>query len=254
MEDKRTISPYLNDKLMYGFGFLAGLIWLVLGSSIFIFPLIFIGEAAFDMDIMMDKVMMYQGYAASAAEIVGIAVAIIFFKKVFISDFKDFLKNWKKNVIIIIIASALIFACGYLFEFIYEFFGVETESGNQQLIEDVLFSDGKWIMIIQVAIIAPIFEEIVFRKFPFGFLNEIKLHRIISFLVVAFVFALIHCSSENFFTVDAYVYLFNYFALSAILTGSYALCKDNIYASIIVHMANNILSLLLVYGVINALI
>ena len=126
MEEKRTVSPYLSDKAMYGFGFLAGLLWLVLGSTIFILPLLVIGSSDFNMDIMMEKIMMYQGYAASVAEIVGISLAIILFRKVFVSDFKDFVSNWKKNLIIILIASALIFACGYLFEFIYEFFGGEV--------------------------------------------------------------------------------------------------------------------------------
>ena len=131
MEDKRTISPYLNDKLMYGFGFLAGLIWLVLGTTFFILPLLFIGETDFNMDVMMDKIMMYQSYASVVTEIVGIAIAIIFFKKVFISDFKSFKENWKRNLIIILVASALMYASGFLFEYIYEILEIDSDSGNQ---------------------------------------------------------------------------------------------------------------------------
>ena len=57
MEDKRTISPYLSDKMMYGFGFLAGLVWLVLGTTFFILPLLFIGGIDFNVDAMTDKPM-----------------------------------------------------------------------------------------------------------------------------------------------------------------------------------------------------
>ena len=254
MEDKRTISPYLNDKLMYGFGFLAGLIWLVLGTTFFILPLLFIGENDFNMDVMMDKIMMYQSYASVVTEIVGIAIAIIFFKKVFISDFKSFKDNWKRNLIIIVAASALMYASGFLFEYIYEILEIDSDSGNQEMIEKILFSDGKLTMILQVALVAPIFEEIVFRKMPFGFLNELKLHRLVSFILVAFLFALVHCSYENFFTIEAYIFLLNYFVLSVVLTGAYVLAKDNIYTSIIVHMINNLMSLLMLYGVINAIV
>lgn len=254
MEDKKTISPYLSDKIMYGFGFLGGLLFLVLGSLLYILPLIFIGDSSLTVEALLGKITEYQAFPACACEILGISVFVIFFRKVFVSDFKDFIKGWKKYLIVIIVCSALIYGSSYLFEYIYDLFDINTDSANQESIVQTLFGKGKFAMIFQVALIAPIFEEILFRKFAFGFLRELKLGRVLSFLLVAFVFALIHCSSENFLRIDAYVYLLNYFVLSSILTAAYVFCKDNIYASIIVHMFNNILSLLVVYGVINVIV
>lgn len=251
--EKKTLSPYLNDMQMYGFGFLAGLVLLLLGSTFFMLPLLFIGDTSFEYEQLMDKMYTYQAFAACACEILGISISIIFFRKVFIDDFKSFKQNWLKYLIIIIVLSVLIFASGYLFEWIYNEFDLNSDSENQEAIVEALFGKGKWMMIIQVAIVAPIFEEIVFRKLTYGFLRETKLPGILNFILVAFLFAIIHCTSENFLSYEAYIYLLNYFVLSALLTGSYVLCKDNIYASILVHMINNILSLLTVYGVINAI-
>lgn len=252
--DKKALSPYLSNLQMYGFGFLVGLVLLLLGSVFFMLPLVFIG----DMEIsnpeeMMDKMYTYQAFAACACEILGISLSLIFFRKVFIDDFKALKEDWLKYAIIIIIASVLIFASGYVFEWVYDALNLNPDSENQEAIVESLFGKGKVMMIIQVAIVAPIFEEIVFRKLTYGFLRETKLHGVLNFILVAFLFAIIHCTSENFFSYEAYIYLLNYFVLSALLTGSYVLCKDNIYASILVHMINNILSLLTVYGVINAI-
>lgn len=250
--DKRTISPNISDKYMYAIGFLGGLAVLLLGSLFFILPLFFIGGDLSNIEDMTDKIYEFQSYSASVAELIGIALSIIFFRKVFINDFKDFISNWYKYLTIVLISALLIYFSGYLFEYIYELFDIQSDSSNQEAIELALFGKGKLMMIIQVALIAPIFEELVFRKFSFGFFKECKFNKVLSFLIVTFIFAIIHCSSENFLKIDAYIYLLNYFALSAILSGSYVLSKDNVFSSILVHMINNILSLLMVYGVINA--
>ena len=250
--DRRTISPNISDKYMYVIGFLGGLGILLLGSLFFILPLIFIGGVSENIEDMTWKIYEFQAYSACCAELLGIALSVIFFRKVLVKDFYEFLKSWPKIILIAIVSAILVYLSGYLFEYIYELFNIQSSSSNQETIELALFGKGKIIMILQVALIAPIFEELVFRKFCFGFLRESKLNRVLSFLIVAFIFALIHCSSEDFFKIDAYVYLLNYFALSAILCASYVIAKDNIFSSILVHMINNILSLLMVYGVINA--
>ena len=119
--DKKALSPYLSNLQMYGFGFLVGLVLLLLGSVFFMLPLVFIG----DMEIsnpeeMMDKMYTYQAFAACACEILGISLSLIFFRKVFIDDFKALKEDWLKYAIIIIIASVLIFASGYVFEWVYD--------------------------------------------------------------------------------------------------------------------------------------
>ena len=138
MEDKKTISPYLSDKIMYGFGFLGGLLFLVLGSLFYILPVIFIGESPSNLELLLEKITEFQAFPACACEILGIAIFVIFFRKVFVSDFKDFLKGWKKYLIIIIVSGALLYGCSYLFEYIYEVFDINTDSANQESIVKTL--------------------------------------------------------------------------------------------------------------------
>jgi len=173
------------------------------------------------------------------AEVIGIVMIIGFLKNIFIYDFKKLKDKWYIKLIIVVLGTVLLVLTTSILTEIYEALGIDGTSENQTGIEEALSSNMRVFMIIMVVILAPIFEEILFRKLLIGYLTE-KAHLSdgISFLISTFVFALIHVLD-----LVSIVFIFIYLALSAIITLSYMISKKNIYVSTILHMLNNFLSL-----------
>lgn len=259
-KEEFTYSPKISDKFVYIFAFLIGLLILTLGSILFIAPLISLtgglsGSTIEEMtNNLTEKITVYQGFLSLIPEMIGVALICVVFRKLLINDGKRLIKDWLRNIIIIAVSTGLIIAFSYLFDYIYSKTNVDPSSENQTIIENILSSKGRFSMIIQVALVAPIFEEFIFRKFTFGYLDTTKLHIAINTFIVAFIFAIIHCTGEDFSQGTAYLYLLNYFTLSLILTFAFVFSKKNIYVSILVHMINNIISLVALCGVLNVIL
>lgn len=260
-ENKRTefsFTSKIEDKYVYLIAFLIGIIVLTVGSIFFIGPFIYITKAwQGDDDLvnnLLKNITTYQGFLGMIPEIVAIVLSLVFLRPMFKEDILAFKSNWLRCLICIASGIAAILLFSSLFSFLTEKLSIEGDSQNQEIIEDALTGNGKWAMIISVALVAPVFEELVFRKFLYGFLSRVKLHIIISTIIIALLFALIHCTSENFLTWIAYFFLLNYLSLSLSLTIPFIVSKGNVFVSIIIHMFNNIFSLLAIFGVINAII
>lgn len=260
VSEQCTFFKYVNDKYVYLIAFFAGLIVLTLGSFLFmgpfaIFTNCFSGSSIEEMmQNFTTNLIKYQGFITMQTEIFALAFVIIVFKKVFIRDFYMFKNNWKRCLICILSGAILIYLSGELFEYLAVVLNIDTTSVNQEMVEAGLTGSGKWAMIIAVGLMAPLFEECVFRKFTMGYLRFTRLPVVVSTIITALIFALIHCTSEDFATMKSWFFLLNYLVLSLCLTIPYVLAKDNIYVSISIHMFNNIYSLLLVFGVINAIL
>ena len=116
----------------------------------------------------------------------------------------------------------------------------EETSQNQQAIIDALNGSTKIFVIIYTVIVAPIIEEIVFRKL---FYNVLKRHTKLPVwaivLIISFVFAFIHVSD-----LESIKFLPQYFVLAFVITGVYAITKENIFASISLHGINNLIAVL----------
>jgi membrane protease YdiL (CAAX protease family) len=121
---------------------------------------------------------------------------------------------------------------------LYDLLGIKGTSGNQSAIEDALRSPTGFLMLLSVILLAPFVEELLFRKLCFGAL-EVKLHfpKIIAVLVSSLLFAVMH-------GVD--IFYFQYLAMALVISGSYALFKNNIYIPMGIHFLNN-LSVLLIF-------
>lgn len=252
-----TFSKSIEDKYVYLIAFLVGIIVLTIGSIFFMGPFVYITKAWNGdgnlIENLMHNMTVYQGFLGMIPEIGGIAFALVFLRQMFISDATSFKTHWKKCLICIAAGIVSILVFSELFDFLVNVFHIEEGANNQEIIEEALTGNGKWAMIISVAIVAPIFEELVFRKFLYGFLSKIKLHIVVTTIIIALLFALVHCTSENFLTLIAYFFLLNYLSLSLCLTIPFVVTKGNMYVSIIIHMFNNIYSLLLIFGVINGI-
>lgn len=229
------------------FEFAIGFVWLFLGSVLFIIPMISIGARVSDLPLMdflknIDLLNSYSTVASCVGHLLGITIFAILFANLIKSDFLSFKKQWIKNIIIIIVGFALLYGASILLNYIYSLFGFKEDdtSANQEMIIKILHSSGRVYMIIYSLILAPILEEIVFRKLLYKALKEnTKLPVWAIVLIISIVFAFIHVSDF-----ESLVYFPQYFVLAIIITGSYAISKENLFVSTGLHFLNNLSSVL----------
>jgi len=112
-----------------------------------------------------------------------------------------------------------------------EFFGINPESENTEMIVD--FARANIIFILIPAIIAPIVEELIFRKILFGTFYK-KMNFFFAALLSSVVFALLHMDFEHFliYATMGFVFAFLYVQTNRIIV------------PIIVHMALNTIAVL----------
>jgi len=147
----------------------------------------------------------------------------------------------------------------YVYNFIIAFiFDEVEESTNQGNIEDGLHSSGLLlaIIIIHICIGAPLYEEFVFRSFIFKLINwvgkkvqnKVKvigiITRILAFLISSFIFAFAHFKYRFEVLADEIITFPTYFVSGLFL--AYAYNRDGYLASLLAHMLNNILGVVLI--------
>lgn len=116
--------------------------------------------------------------------------------------------------------------------------GGTGNSENQQIIERVLKSEYGYLMIICVALIGPIVEELIFRKSLFALGDKFKLNRIITIIFSSALFGLIHITSGGDF-VEVFPYIFMGLAMGI----SYQMSKT-LLVPVIGHVFQNTLSVI----------
>lgn len=238
-------APYLlnmNNRLYFIIMFIAGLALVLLGDLFYLIPLSVKASQESDLNNITNNIYNYYGYTALASKILLVGLSFIFARLVYKRDMKDFKKNAWKYIIVIIVSFGLIYASNYLFDFIYKITKINSDSVNESSINEILAGNSYYPFMISIIVFTPIFEEIVFRKFAFKSCKYLKFPKWLAIIVVAFIFAIIHCTSEDFGTLAAYVHLFHYFTLSMLITLPYALCNENMGVSVGIHFLNNLYS------------
>lgn len=172
-------------------------------------------------------------------DLIPLAIIFIVFKKIFVFDAKKFKANWILYTFYIFGGFILLFALQYGIMWLYDLLKIEGTPSNQAIIETALASSMRPFMFLVVVIGAPILEEMIFRKFLFGYLMEkAHLSKWVTFVIATFAFAAIHIISNP----GDYIFIFPYLALSAVITLSYILSDFNIYVPIGLHFLNNLVS------------
>ena len=116
----------------------------------------------------------------------------------------------------------------------------ETVWMNQEQIVKALQGSTKTFVIIYTVILAPIFEEILFRKLLFTALKKCTKFPIWAIvLIVSTLFAFMHVSD-----LESLVFFPQYFVLAVIITTSYAISKENLFVSTGMHFLNNLVAVL----------
>lgn len=170
----------------------------------------------------------------------------IIFRKRFIDNFKEIIKFFKekdkKRIIIFIVTIIGFVALSFLIDFIFSKFSKSSE--NQSLIEMILKSDCKVLMIIPTVIFAPIVEELFYRAVVFSFCKKYSM--IFAYVISSLVFALPHMLSTPISSEWA-IQLLPYLLSGALLCFVYDINKENIYSSITAHMINNLFAVIFVF-------
>lgn len=226
--------------------FLAFFGWLFLGASFFAIPLVIIAPMIMGMTpdeylASENLINEHQYIVAVIAHTIGTVAFIFLYKKVLKEDWNNFKSKWLKYLIIILVGFGLLYFSNNLMAMIYDYFGLGGQtSQNQQGIIDALHGSTVPFVVIYTVILAPIFEEIVFRKLFYNVLRKYtKLPTWAIVLIISFVFAFIHVTD-----VESLVFFPQYFVLALIITGAYAITKENIFVSIGLHFLNNLVAVL----------
>lgn len=207
MENKKDYKPIIIYLSMtFGLGFLLGIFAAIIGYR----------------ELTAELLSMFTFIPGL---LVFIPFIIIYHKKI-INDIKSL---DKKKILTIIISAIVLITLNELLSRILISLGVSFD--NQNNIEEMLGSS-KTLMIIYIAIIAPLIEEFVFRYSLDTIIKNNKTFIIVSGIL----FGIMHSTN-----ISIIVYAFIGSALAYIYTKN----DKNIIVTTLIHMLNNIVSVLL---------
>lgn len=164
-------------------------------------------------------------------------ILVIIYRKDLIEEWKKFKKNFKKffdiglnhwfyGLIVMVISNTLL---GFLFK--------AGQANNEEAVQSMITAL-PWMMFITSGILAPITEEIVFRKS----IRKIFNNKLFYILVSGFLFGLAHVFSNASSLVD-WLFIIPYGSLGVAFAASYY-DTDSIFTPILFHMLHNIILVL----------
>lgn len=174
-----------------------------------------------------------------------IFILFLIYRKNIISDFKDYIKNFKKNFNNSFKYYMLGLVLMVLSTYIINTFFIGATPINDNAVREMIDLFPIY-MIFSVGIYAPIVEELIFRKsiydsvISFGNSN---FHKIIYILSSGFIFALLHVLGMTNSNLD-YLYIIPYMSLGTVFAFLYVK-TNNIFSSISMHSLHNLVTIIL---------
>lgn len=159
-------------------------------------------------------------------------------KNVFDKDFINFRKVNSPWLLIIGGFVAMYFA-NIVLGLLYQSLGIVGNSENQIVLEQMI-SMNPILMILPVAILIPVVEEVLFRGVILEFIEK-RLGLIAAGMLSALMFALLHVSDAA-----SLIFLPIYWVLGLILTYIYIKSDKNLLVPIVAHVLNNAISIIAV--------
>lgn len=173
----------------------------------------------------------YENYQAYASNLSNIIVYLGVFGALFLVNFNDLLYDLKKfnkyTILKIIIGFILIFFTSILVNKIFP-----SVSKNQQAV--IKMYDYKILIILHAGLLAPIVEEIVYRKSIFEAIKNPAIFVVVSGLIFGF----FHCLSGDFQNIIKY-------AIPGFVFGILYLYDKNTMSNYLIHLLYNIIIILL---------
>lgn len=169
--------------------------------------------------------------------ITNVTIGFLIFKDSLINQWKDFLQELKQNLKYgFLIGPALLYGMNIIGSLITMIFISKNTSDNQALLESLL-NVYPIIMLLVSCVLAPIFEEIMFRGMVFGWLYEINPR--LAHIVSGFIFGFIHImGSITEGNIQEWFMIFSYMLMGIVLSYLYEK-RNNIYVPIIAHATFN---------------
>lgn len=188
-------------------------------------------------------------YLNVVADFIGksalMVLLFVIFKNSFKYDLKEFGEKWKTYLPLIAISAVAMYFGNILVNLIYMLFGETGVSDNQELINGCLTGDIRYFMVIETILVAPIVEEMIFRKFMIGtFEEKFGWKPMVAVVISTIVFSLIHVIGGD---AANYLYIFQYIPLAFVISYSYYKSDYNIFVPIIIHFINNALAVIMFY-------
>lgn len=152
-----------------------------------------------------------------------------------VDSFKEFLRSIAKNIRVILICFAILFGSMLIFGLMYEFFGIEGSSANQENLI-AISGNNRFGFILLAVVFAPLLEEMVFRGAIFASMRKHGRY-ILAFLVSSLAFGLLHIVAditELVFKWEQLLFLMQYSVLGLLMAIAYEK-TGSIWSSIFLH-------------------
>lgn len=188
-----------------------------------------------------DNIKVFYSSLQGCSYVALIIMIFYLFRYDLLNDLIDFKNNIGKKIGYVALAILGMFALSYAIGIIYALFGITGESENETDINTLLSGPSAPLMIFAIVIVAPIVEELIFRKLLIGtFEKKFHFNPILSCFISCFIFSFIHVVGD----IDSWIYIFQYIALSLPMCLLYHYSGNNICCSILLHIGNNAFSCL----------
>ena len=188
-------------------------------------------EVVINDSVTSDELMNSTIYISLIAAAITFVAYLVFLKNIFKDDFQRLFRS-KKTLYYIFGGAALMYVANIAFSVVYSMVGISGSSENQAILEE-LITINPLVMMLPVAILIPVIEEVLFR----GVLLEIfeKRFSVLAGAVISsLMFASLHVPD-----VGSLIFLPIYFILGLILALLYLKSGKNILVAIIAHVINN---------------
>lgn len=160
-------------------------------------------------------------------------IALLFFGKETLSSFSYFKEKPIKKLILVILGFILIVGGNFIVNVLLSTPG---EAENQAVLDKAAGQAPLFLTILLFAIAGPYLEEVIFRHILIGKLsNYINKYLAIGISFIAFVMIHVHAPKD----------IILYFPVALVLTASYVLSKKHLAFSLLVHILNNTLVVVL---------
>lgn len=177
-----------------------------------------------------------------------LALVIFLFEVILLKDFLiDNIKKFKEklfdNIVWPLTAGiGVMYAIAIVSNTLITLFLGSSDSASNQLLFEALLDKGFVLMAIQSILLAPIVEEIIFRGLIFGSIREH--HKYLAHFISALCFGFVHIYSGLFAgDLTQLFYLLSYGGSGLAFSYAYE-SRKTIVAPILVHMANNLIAVL----------
>ncbi len=176
-----------------------------------------------------------------------IAAFVVFYLRNFLKEDALLLKEkWRFYLWLIPVCAGVFYGLSYLIDFLIGL-AIKGTSTNQGSIEISIQYGGAAYMFIAVVLLAPLVEELIYRKTIFKLLEKKSI--VISYVISILLFTIPHMLSTPVSDFGKWLLLCIPYAFSGfLLCGIYHISGKNIYVSWFAHMLNNLVAFILVAG------